>query len=109
MQKKLRRLLVPLIWLFLGLVTLWSAAAIYFDVRCAWLRLPLAALYGVGHAGDLDICSPPWKAMVHGGAGLSRSFWRWWFSLQPSNKRDWQPDRGGAALRGNQRQPGHPP
>lgn len=90
MQKKLRRLLVPLIWLFLGLVTLWSAAALYFDVRWPWLRLPLAVLYALGMAGIWIFVRRPWKALVT-AAGFVAVV-GWWWSLQPSNQRDWQPD-----------------
>jgi hypothetical protein len=36
--------MVPLL---LGL-TLWAAAALYFDVRVPWLRLPLASVYVLG-------------------------------------------------------------
>src|SRR6478609_1828519 len=66
-----RRLLRGLMWLtgfgVLGLVTLWATAALYFDVRIAWLRGPLAGAY-VGVIITL------------------------WVLLKPSNDRNWQPD-----------------
>jgi hypothetical protein len=34
--------------LFLLLLTLWAAAALFFDVRVTWLRVPLAMAYLVG-------------------------------------------------------------
>jgi len=89
-KKILRCVAVALMWVFLGLVTLWAAAALYFDVRVAWLRLPLAAIYGLGMLVVWIRVRRPWKAVVTvAGFGVVLT---WWFSLQPSNSRDWQPD-----------------
>jgi hypothetical protein len=70
------------------LLTLW-AAALYFDVRIAWLRLPLALLYLLAVGMWLLI-----KARYAGGltAGTFALVLGWWLTLRPSNERDWQPD-----------------
>jgi len=73
------------------LLTLWAVAALYFDVRVAWLRTPLAATYVVavlavwvlGKSKSLKM------SLTAGGFALVLA---WWFGLQPSNTRDWQPD-----------------
>jgi hypothetical protein len=89
--KKIPRCLaMALIWSLLGLATLWAAAALYFDVRIFWLRLPLAAGYLLGMAAVRLWVRNPWKAVIT-GAGFVVVL-NWWFSLQPSNNRDWQPD-----------------
>jgi Domain of unknown function (DUF4105) len=84
------RMLVSLLWVLLALVTLWAAAALYFDVRVAWLRLPLAVAYGLGVVTVWIFVRRPWKLSIT-AAGFAVVL-IWWFSLQPSNNRDWQPD-----------------
>jgi hypothetical protein len=79
-----------LVWGGLGLVTLWATAALYFDVRISWLRLPLAAGYAFGILAVWIWIGRPWKAVVTGTSFVVVLIW--WFSLQPSNSRDWLPD-----------------
>ena len=78
------------IWCVSGVATLWAAAALYFDVRVTGLRLPLAAIYGLGMLAVWIFVRRPWK-MVVTGVGFVVVV-TWWFSLQPSNNRDWLPD-----------------
>ena len=79
-----------LIWSVLGLATFWAAAALYFDVRVAWLQLPLAAIYGLGMLAVWILVRRPWKLVVTAaGFGVVLA---WWLSLEPSNNRDWLPD-----------------
>ena len=90
-KKFLRLLARAFVWGGLGLVTLWAMAALYFDVRIVWLRLPLAA--GLWHQ-EFWRCG--FGFAVHGrrlspGAGFIVVL-TWWFSLPPSNNRDWLPD-----------------
>ncbi len=89
-KKFLRRSALVLIWVVLGLGTLWAAAALYFDVRISWLRVPLAAVYGLGMLAAWVFIRRPWKLVVT-GVGFVVVL-TWWFSLQPSNSRDWLPD-----------------
>jgi hypothetical protein len=89
-KKILRFVACTLLWIVLGLTTLWAAAALYFDVRVAWLRLPLAAAYGLGILAVWIFVRRPWKAVAT-AAGFVIVL-AWWFSLQPSNNRDWLPD-----------------
>jgi Domain of unknown function (DUF4105) len=89
-KKILRRIAAILIWSVLGVATLWAAAALYFDVRISWLRLQLAAIYGLGILAVWILVRHPWK-MVVTVAGFIVVV-TWWFSMEPSNHRDWLPD-----------------
>ena len=79
-----------LIRALLGLVTLWAAAALYFDVRESWLRILLAAVYGLGMVAVWIWIRRPLK-MVVTAAGFVVVL-AWWITLQPANDRDWLPD-----------------
>ena len=72
-------------------MTFWAAAALYFDVRVSWLRLPLAVLYSLAVLAVWILARRRWLAtgLTVGGFALVLG---WWFTLQPSNDRDWQPD-----------------
>jgi len=72
-------------------VTLWAAAALFYDVRVSWLRLPLAFLYGFG------VIALWWRTKASRSgmalwAGSVLLVIAWWFTLKPSNDRPWQPD-----------------
>src|SRR5208283_407677 len=86
----LRRMTAALLWALLVPLTLWSVAALYFDVRISWLRLPLAAIYGLGMLAVWVRVRRPWKALITAGGFLL--VLGWWLDLKPSNDRDWQPD-----------------
>lgn len=86
----IRRVALAGLWVLLTTLTLWAVAAIYFDVRISWLRLPLAAGYGLCVLAMWMLVRRPWKLVVT-VAGFVVVV-AWWLSLQPSNHRDWQPD-----------------
>ena len=86
----LRRVASALAWCCLGLATVWAVAALYFDVRVPWLRVPLAASYGLGLLTVWVLVRRPWKGIVT--AAAFALVLAWWLSLQPSNERDWLPD-----------------
>jgi hypothetical protein len=89
-KKILSYIALVLIWGVLGVATLWAAAALSFDVRVPWLRLPLAAVYGLGMLAVWILVRRPWK-IIFTTAGFLIVL-AWWFSLQSSNNRDWLPD-----------------
>jgi Domain of unknown function (DUF4105) len=75
----------------LGLLSVWAAAALYFDLPVAGLRLPAAVIYLIG------MLSAPWLLRDRWAAtGVVASSFvlvlAWWLSLHPSNDRNWQPD-----------------
>jgi hypothetical protein len=90
-RRVLRWVALTFLWALLGLLTLWAVAALYFDVRVSWLRLPLAAIYALAMLAVLIWVRPRRLAagLCAGGFGLVLG---WWLSLKPSNDRDWQPD-----------------
>ena len=90
LKKILRCVACVLIWIVLGLVTLWAASALYFDVRISWLQIPLATLYALGILAVWIFVRRPWKLVVT-AAGFLIAL-AWWLTLQPSNNRDWLPD-----------------
>jgi hypothetical protein len=77
--------------LMLLLLTAWATAAMYFDVRVSWLRLPLAIVYLLAAVGVWVFIRRRRLAigLTVGGFAVVLS---WWLTLQPSNDRDWQPD-----------------
>jgi len=91
MRKALRLVLV----LFGGLVCLlaiaWAAGALYFDLPIAWLRAPLALIYGVGMLAALFFVKGRWRAMGVVVAGFVAVL-GWWLTIKPMDDRTWQPD-----------------
>jgi len=87
----LRVLGLTALGILLLLVTLWATAALSFDVRGPWLRVPLAALYVLGLLAVWVLVNRRWLAAGLTAAGFALVL-AWWFTLQPSNERDWQPD-----------------
>jgi hypothetical protein len=77
--------------LLLLLLTVWAAAALYFDVRVSWLRTTLAVMYLLTVLAVCILIKSRWRKMtwIAGGFVLVLA---WWFTLQPSNYRDWQRD-----------------
>lgn len=71
-------------------VTLWSVTALHFDVRVPWLRTPLALAYVLGLLAGWVFLKP--RAAAGLTAGGFVAVLAWWFTLAPSNDRDWQPD-----------------
>ena len=90
LPKWLRILALTVIWGILGVATLWTMAALGFDVRIPWLSTPLAAIYGLGMLAVWIWVRHPWKAVAT-AAGFVLVL-LWWLSLAPSNNRDWRPD-----------------
>ena len=77
--------------LVLLLLSVWAVAALYFDVHVSWLRLPLAVIYAVTLLAVWIVVKRRWLALSATVAGFVLVL-GWWFTLQPSNDRDWQPD-----------------
>jgi hypothetical protein len=82
--------LFPVVFLLL-LGTLWAAAALYFDVRVAWLRTPLAMAYGLAVLAGWVFVKGIWRKLGLTAVGFALVL-GWWLTLQPSNDRNWRPD-----------------
>ena len=93
-----------LVWPVVLLLTLWAAAALYFDLPHASWRLPVSVIYAI------LVLSIMWtlRSRLLGPAMAVVAFacvLTWWLSLRPSNERVWQPDvaqTAWAEVNGNQ-------
>src|SRR5580765_4766206 len=86
-----KTLLFVALTLLLLPATLWAVAALYFDVRIAWLRVPLAIVYLLAIVAIVIFVKGAGKKIGWTAAGFVLVL-AWWLSLRPSNNRDWQPD-----------------
>ena len=59
-------------------------------MRIPWLRFPIAVIYRLGILAVWIFVRRPWKLVI-AAAGFAAVL-GWWFTKQPSNNRDWQPD-----------------
>ena len=73
------------------LASAWATGALYYDLPIAWLRTPLALVYGLAMLAMLFLIKPRWRAMGLVAAGFAAVL-AWWLTIKPSNTRDWQPD-----------------
>ncbi len=78
-------------WLLLLVLTGWSIVAIYFSNLPAGVRPYAAVLFGLASVGILLLVRPRRR-----GKAIFLTLFSllvvWWFSMPPSNDRDWQPD-----------------
>ena len=86
----LRRALVLIAYLVAVLVTLWAAAAIFFDSPITVLRLPVASVYLLVMLAALFLLRSYHAGIVVALVGFAFVAGGW-FSLRPSQNRDWQP------------------
>ena len=87
----LRWLFVALGWIVLFFLTVWAAAALYFDLPLPTLRAPVAAIFAAVMLLLVVLLKPRWRAAVVVAAGFIAVLC-WWFTLKPSSTRTWQPD-----------------
>lgn len=91
LQKGFRFILVALGALACLLATAWTVGALYFDLPVAWLRASLAFIYGGAMLGPFLFVKGRWRAMGI-VAGLFAVVLVWWFTIKPTDDRNWQPD-----------------
>ncbi|MFY9938642.1 MAG: DUF4105 domain-containing protein [Silvibacterium sp.] len=70
---------------------LWSAAALYFDVRIGWLRIPCVSVYLLALVIALAFFRTFWRRIA-GCLACPLIVILWWSTLKPSNNEDWQAD-----------------
>jgi hypothetical protein len=89
------RILGRAIWflalVFLCLATIWAAAALCIDLPATNLSLPAAIVYLTVVILILFLFKFRWISLGIGFA-LFAGVALWWYSIQPSNNRDWQPE-----------------
>lgn len=92
MRTIMRRLGLLLLWIALLAATAWGSAALWFDGPAS---RPLAALLAILYpllAVALLFGVRPRRRAYAAFLVLFALLLGWWFSLAPSNARDWQPD-----------------
>jgi len=87
---------VRFIWGGLGglacvIATAWAAGALYFDLPIAWLRSPLAFIYGLAMLAALFFVKGRWRAMGVVAFGFGAVL-AWWLTIKPTEDHAWQPD-----------------
>lgn len=75
----------------LCLVTIWAAAALYFDLVPDDFRAAAAAVYVVAVAVVLIAFRFRWRSLGIGFA-LFAGVAGWWWTIRPANDRDWKPE-----------------
>jgi len=91
MRKVFRFVLVALAGLVCLLATAWAAGALYFDLPIAWLRAPLALIYGLAMLVALFFVKGRWRATGVVAVGFMPVL-AWWLMIEPTGDRAWQPD-----------------
>ena len=108
MRKALRFALVALATLFGLIATAWAAGALYFDLPIAWLRAPLALLYGLAMVAALFFVKGRWRAMGVVAVGFAAVL-AWWLTIKPTGDRAVATRCGAPRPGGNPRRRSHPP
>jgi hypothetical protein len=78
-------------WLVVSLFTLWAFAALYFDVRIAWLRIPTIVIFALALVAAQFIVKGGW-ARLASCAACCGVVLIWWSTLTPTNDPPWQED-----------------
>ncbi len=77
--------------LVLLLATAWAAAALFFDVRIAWMRIPCMILYLIAVGAALFYGRNCWRRIGSGFICFVLVL-AWWLTLKPPQNADWQED-----------------
>jgi Domain of unknown function (DUF4105) len=78
-------------WLAVSLFTIWACAALCFDVRTSWLRIPAVSVFVLLVLAVLFLLKGSWLRLA-ACAVCSTIVLLWWLALQPSNDGPWQSD-----------------
>lgn len=79
------------VWFVLLLMTIWAVAALCFDVRIAWLRIPCVIGYLLAVIASVIKPKLFWRRVL--GCFICFAIvLAWWLSLRPSNAGNWQSD-----------------
>jgi len=80
-----------IVWFVLLLMTIWAIAALCFDVRIAWLRIPCVIAYLLAVSASIIKPKRFWRRVL-GCVICFAVVLAWWRTLQPSNEGNWQVD-----------------
>ena len=86
MRKALRFAVVALATLVGLIATAWAAGALYFDLPIAWLRAPLALIFGLAMLAALLFIKGGWRALGLVAIGFTAVL-AWWLTIKPTKDR----------------------
>ncbi len=92
----LRRIFFVLAFIIALLVTLWTVGALYFDSPIPALRAPAAIVYLIVVLGAMIFLRRNHLGLAVAFAGFVLIA-LWWFTIKPTNNRNWQPDNAETA------------
>jgi hypothetical protein len=69
----------------------WATLALFFDIRIAWLRIPVLIAYLAANVVVFALRRPFWHRVLACFACFALMLF-WWLSLKPSNNGNWQVD-----------------
>jgi Domain of unknown function (DUF4105) len=79
-------------WLAVSLFAIWAFAALYFDVRIAWMQIPAMVVFALSVLTVFILLKRrPWLRVLACGACASIVL-LWWLTLKPTNDSPWQED-----------------
>jgi len=87
----LRRIVFAVALIVALVLTIWSAAALFFDSPFPALRTPAAIAYLIVIVAAVFLLRRNHLGIIVAFAGFALVA-LWWFSLKPLSDRDWQPD-----------------
>ena len=87
----LRRIVFAVALIVALVLTIWSAAALFFDSPFPALRTPAAIAYLIVILAAVFLLRRNHLGIIVAFAGFALVA-LWWLSLKPSSDRDWQPD-----------------
>ena len=90
MRKLVRIGALALLYALLSGAALWSVPAVYYGDLPQFWRVPAAAAAGLLLLGSLMLRG--WRMRLTVFGLVFFLILVWWFALEPSNTRDWQPD-----------------
>jgi len=80
---------IAIVWVVLGLLTLWAVAALFVDCRIAALRIPITLIYVLGViVAFVKLRRSPLVVVVY-LVGFCTVL-AWWLTLKPTNESNWQ-------------------
>jgi hypothetical protein len=87
----LRRIVFAIAFIVALVLTVWSAAALFFDSPFPALRTPAAVVYLIVVLAALIFLRRNHLGVIVAFAGFALVA-LWWFSIKPRSDRNWQPD-----------------
>lgn len=86
----IKTMALSLMWLAIAILSLWSIAALYIDIRMPIARIPLVIVFAAAIVTIVITQRSRFAAALC--FGCCCVVLGWWFNLKPSNQADWRSD-----------------